>query len=297
MRAKFFEKLIEEMRKNKDIFFLMGDTGYGLVEPIFEEFPERSLNVGIAEQNMIGIAAGLANAGFKPVCYAITNFLVFRCLEQIRNDVCLHNYPVILVGTATGFDHGKLWASHYVTDDIGCIKCLPNLNIYSPSGPESIDKIFDEIINSQNPCYVRISKSDFSEEKEIGGINRYIVKNFQSDVLVISHGKMIKNSHIAYKKFPKFSIYAFDKIKPLENKDVKKILKEYKKIVVIEDNFNSGLYNSLCQFLVENKIEEINMYSISPIEEFEERIGDVETLEARYGLSSEKIIEFIKNLI
>ena len=78
MRAKFFEKLIEEMRKNKDIFFLMGDTGYGLVEPIFEEFPERSLNVGIAEQNMIGVAAGLANAGFKPVHYAITNFLVFR---------------------------------------------------------------------------------------------------------------------------------------------------------------------------------------------------------------------------
>jgi len=297
MRANFFNKLIEEMRKNKDIFFLMGDTGFSLVEPIFEEFPERSLNVGVAEQNMIGIAAGLANAGFKPVCYAITNFLVFRCLEQIRNDICLHNYPVILVGTSTGFDHGKLWASHYVTDDIGCMKSLPNINIYSPSGPELMDKVFDEIINSQSPCYVRIPKSDFSEDKEINEINRYIVKNIKSDILVISHGKMVKNSFEAYKKFPKFSIFAMDKIKPLEEEIIENILKGHKKVVVIEDNFNSGLFNSLCQFLVEKKNNKIHMYSISPNEVFEEQIGDPETLEERYGLSSKKIIEFIKKLI
>jgi len=297
MRANFFNKLIEEMRKNEDIFFLMGDTGYSLVEPIFDEFPERSLNVGVAEQNMIGIAAGLANVGFKPVCYAITNFLVFRCFEQIRNDICLHNYPVILVGTSTGFDHGKLWASHYVVEDIGCMKSLPNLNIYSPSGPKSMDKVFDEVINSQNPCYVRIPKSDFSEEKEIEAINRYVVKNNKSDILVISHGKMVKNSYTACKNFPKFSVFALDKIKPLEENDIEKLLKEYKKIVVIEDNFNSGLFNSLCQLVVEKKINEIDLYSVSPNEVYEEKIGDVETLEERYGLSSKKIVEFIKNII
>lgn len=297
MREKFFDKLIKEMRKDEKIFFLMGDTGFGLVEPIFEEFPERSLNVGIAEQNMIGIAAGLSNAGFRPVCYAITNFLVFRCLEQIRNDVALHNYPVILVGTSTGFDHGKLWASHYVTDDIGCMKSIPNLNIYSPSSSESIDKIFEDIIKCKNPCYLRISKSDFSEMKEIERINRYIVKNNEANVLVISHGKMIKNSYECYKIFPKFSIFALDKIKPLEENYIEKILNDYQDIVVIEDNFNSGLFNSLCQFVIEKKINKINIHSISPNEIFEAEIGDTETLEKRYGLNNEHIIKFLKNII
>ena len=296
MRANFFEKLIEEMRKNEKIFFLMGDTGFNLVEPIFDEFPNRSINVGVAEQNMIGIASGLANAGFIPICYAITNFLAFRCLEQIRNDLCLHNYPVILVGTSAGFDHGKLWATHYVTEDIGVIKSLPNISIYSPSGKESMEKIFDEVINSKNPCYIRIPKSDFSEEKKIESINRFIVKNEKTKILAISHGKMIKNTFNAYKIFPNFSIFALDKIKPFDEDVLEKIFSENDKIIVIEDNFNSGLYNSVCQFMVEKRITNTEVFSLSPKEEFMKKIGDVETLEERYGLNSKKIHEFIQKL-
>ena len=108
MRSDYFKLLTDEMRKDEKIFFLMADTGYNLVEPLFEEFPDRTLNVGIAEQNMIGIAAGLVNMGFKPVCYAISQFLIHRCYEQIRNDLCHHDYPVILVGTSTGLDNGAV---------------------------------------------------------------------------------------------------------------------------------------------------------------------------------------------
>ena len=96
MRSIFFEEFIKLMRKDESLFFLTGDTGFNLVEPMFEESPERAMNVGVAEQNMIGIASGLANVGFVPVCYAITNFLTERCFEQIRNDICLHEYKVIL---------------------------------------------------------------------------------------------------------------------------------------------------------------------------------------------------------
>ena len=81
MREDFFQRLHKEMKKNKNIFFLMGDTGYNLVEPIFEEFPERTLNVGVAEQNLIGIAAGLCSLGYKPVCYGISNFMIHRCFR------------------------------------------------------------------------------------------------------------------------------------------------------------------------------------------------------------------------
>ena len=283
------------MRKDEKIFFLIGDTGYNLVEPLFEEFPDRTLNVGIAEQNLIGIAAGLCNMDFKPVCYAISQFLTQRCYEQVRNDLCFHDYPVTLVGTATGLDHGANWARHYILDDIGCLKPLPNIHIYSPSSVESIEKVFNETMNLPHPSYIRITKSVFSESKEIDGINRFILKNENSDTLVISHGRMIKNSLEAAKIFPEFSIFAMDKIKPIDD-SIADIIKNYTNIVVIEDNFNSGLHNTICQFVAEKEINEKHLYSISVDEDFGATTGDTGFLQNKFGLSAEQISDFIKKL-
>ncbi len=295
MRADYFKFLKEAMRNDENIFFIMADTGYNLVEPLFEEFPDRTLNVGVAEQNMIGIAAGLSNMGFKPICYAISQFLVQRCYEQIRNDLCYHDYPVTLVGTSTGLDNGPLWATHYIVDDIGGMKPLPNLHIYSPSSTESMEKIFDETMKLSHPSYIRITKSVFSEEKNIQEINRFILKNDNSNILVLSHGRMIKNSFEAAKLFPKFSIFALDKIKPIED-SIENIIKNYDKIVVIEDNFNSGLYNSICQFVADKKIEKKELHSISVAEDFGENTGNTEFLDDRFGLSKEKIASFLQKL-
>lgn len=294
LRADYFKLLTEEMRNDPNLFFLMADTGFNLVEPIFEEFPDRTLNVGIAEQNLIGIASGLANIGFKPICYAISQFLVQRSYEQIRNDLCYHDYPVTLVGTSTGLDNGALWATHYVIDDIGCVKPLPNIHIYSPSSTESIKKIFDETMNLKHPAYIRITKSVFSENVEIKEINRFVKKN-NSDILVIAHGRMVKNSFEAEKIFPKFSIFAMDKIKPIED-NLKNIVQDFKKIVVIEDNFSSGLYNSICQFIADKKIDGKELYSISVNEDFGERTGSTQFLDNMFGLTPEKISNFIKKL-
>jgi transketolase len=295
MRADYFKFLTEAMRKDEKIFFIMADTGYNLVEPLFEEFPKRTLNVGIAEQNLIGIAAGLANMGFKPVCYAISQFLIQRCYEQIRNDLCYHDYPVTLVGTSTGLDNGSLWATHYVVDDISCVKVLPNIHIYFPSSIESMAKIFTETMEIPHPSYIRITKSVFAEEKPIKNINRFVLENQNSDILVISHGRMVKNSMEAEKLFPNFSIFAMDKIKPIDE-SIKNIIKNYKDIVVIEDNFNSGLYNSLCQFVIEKRINVRNLISVSVNESFGDKTGDTKYLDDIFGLSSEKISSLIQTL-
>jgi len=284
------------MREDKNIFFLMGDTGYNLVEPIFEEFPERALNVGVAEQNLIGIAAGLSNIGFKPVCYAISNFLIHRCFEQIRNDLCMHDYPATLVGTSAGLDNGALWATHYVIDDIGCLKPLPNIAIYSPSSVESINKIFDETMKMPHPSYIRITKSGFSEGKALSDVNRYIVKNNESQTLVISHGRMVKNSLEASKLFPKFSIFAMDRIKPLDEKHLTELINDYKKIIVVEDNFKSGLYNSICEFAFDKGLHSTDLHSISVKEDFGKDVGDTSYLDDKFGLTPQKIAEFINDL-
>ena len=296
MRTVFFNEFKEMMRNDSSLFFLTGDTGFNLVESIFEDFPHRSLNVGVAEQNMIGIASGLVNVGFVPVCYAITNFLIERCFEQIRNDICLHEYKVILVGTSTGYDNGPLGATHHKLDDIGAIKALPNINIYSPSGSQSMSIITKEALNNKNASFIRISKHGIDEISEVESPNHYICE-MNLPTLVISHGKMVGNALDAYDQLPMFSIFAMDKIKPLDDTLIVGLFSKFDTIIVIEDNFSSGLYNSLCQWAVEKKACHKNIFSISPNESYDEVMGDSEFLEDMHGLSVGKINERVTNII
>jgi transketolase len=296
MRGLFFDKLKNLMKEDKSIFFLTGDTGFNLVESMLEEMPERALNVGVAEQNMIGIASGLVNVGFVPVCYAITNFLVERSFEQIRNDICLHEYKVILVGTSTGYDNGALGATHHKLDDIGALKVLPNLRIYSPSSYSSMSAIFKEAVEAKHASFIRIPKEGIREEVEALSPNHFVRKT-KSSTLVVSHGKMVGNALSAYHISPDFSLFAMDRIKPLEDRLLHNLFDEYKTIIVIEDNFRSGLFNSLCQWSIEKKASHSNIFSISPEESYDEIMGNSVFLENAHGLSTNKIIKSVAQII
>lgn len=296
MRGLFFDKLKDLIQKDNSIFFLTGDTGYNLVEPMLNEIPERALNVGVAEQNMIGIASGLVNIGYVPVCYAITNFLVERSFEQIRNDICLHGYKVILVGTSTGYDNGALGPTHHKLDDIGAMKVLPNLRIYSPSSYSSMSVIFEEAFAAKHASFIRIPKKGIQEELKVDGPNNFI-RQTKSSALVVSHGKMVGNALESHNKSPTFSLFAMDRIKPLDNKLLFSLFTKYEVIIVIEDNFRSGLYNTLCQWSIDNRACHSNIFSISPDESYDEIIGDQDFLENIHGLSPDKITKRIAQII
>jgi transketolase len=297
MRGEFFKLLKEEMGKDKSVFLLIADMGLGLVEPIQKEFPDRYLNIGISEQNMIGIAAGLCNTGFRPFCYTISNFLIERCYEQIRNDMCLHKYPVTLVGTSTGFDNGMLGPTHQVIDDIGCLKALPEIAIYSPGSISCIGKIFSEIKMEKRPAYVRIGKSSYKTPAPPESINHMVVKSSKPDVLAITHGTMLENCIAAAGMTSRLSVYAMNKVKPLEPEKIKALFREYSKIVVIEDHFGtSGLYNSLCQYLADFRDVKPALYSLSTPGKYEEVVGNSAFFADRYGYSPAKIASFVETL-
>ena len=294
MRTALFKKIYEMMRTNEKLFFLTAGVGFNLIEPMCKEFPAQTMNVGIAEANLVGVAAGLSNIGFKVICYSYTNFLAERAFEQIRNDICLHRYAPILVGTTTGFDNAGLGATHHALDDIAVLKALPHLRIYSPSSSESMETVFDEAMRSNEASFIRMTKSNHTENKSVQKINRFIVEDAYP-VLVITHGKMLQNVLKAHDAYPKFSIFAMDRIKPLDEKKLKALMERFRSIAVIEDNFKSGLYNSIAQYAAERRTS-AKLYSISVEELYRGEIGDAAYLEDINGLSPKKIAAFLQSL-
>jgi transketolase len=159
VRTAFIEQLLLEARRNPRIFLVVGDLGYSVVEPFAEEFPDRYLNAGVAEQNMTGLAAGLASEGFHVFTYSIGNFPTLRCLEQIRNDVCYHKLPVTVVAVGAGVSYGNLGYSHHCVQDIGCLRGLPGLTLLSPADPGETRQCVAWLAAHPGPSYLRLGKA------------------------------------------------------------------------------------------------------------------------------------------
>lgn len=159
MRTNFINQLLEEAKINDKIFLLVGDLGYHVVEPFAEQFPDRFLNVGIAEQNMAGVAAGLAMTGYNVYIYSIGNFPTLRCLEQIRNDIAYHKANVKIVSVGAGYAYGALGATHQATEDIGAIRSIPNMVVATPGDPVEAKAIATISASYDGPMYIRLGKA------------------------------------------------------------------------------------------------------------------------------------------
>lgn len=259
MRNIIIDNIFNIMKKNKNIFFLTADMGINLVEKFEKKFPERFLNVGIAEQNLIGIASGLSNCGYVPFVYTISNFLVHRCFEQIRNDISLHRKNIVLLGTSCGFDNSPLGPTHHMVDDWGHIKSLPYFEVYCPSSNRYSSNLINRLLKNKNPKFVRVPKGSYDE---VQTPNDYLFIKKKSSSVVVTYGNMVKEySEIINKK--EISFLILNKIHPLENK-YKKILSNFKKIFVAEDHFpDSGMYSSICQLMAKSK-KKILIESLAP---------------------------------
>lgn len=167
MRQTFINTLIELAEKDDKIWLLTGDLGYGVFEPFMKKFPDRYINFGVAEQTGMGIAAGLALEGMKPYVYSIIPFITFRCLEQIRNDVCYQNLNVKIIGMGAGLRYKHLGFTHFTTEDIPIMSALDNMKVYCPKDAEETKTMMMEMYNNKKPCYLRIGHGLSSQEEKI----------------------------------------------------------------------------------------------------------------------------------
>jgi transketolase len=158
MRTAFIEELIRQAQTNPNIFLVVGDLGYSVVEPFAREFPDRFLNAGVAEQNMTGVAAGLASEGYHVFTYSIANFPTFRCAEQIRNDIAYHGLSVTVVAVGGGLAYGSLGYSHHAVQDLALMRMFPGLLLACPGDPAETQACVRFLSAHPRPSYLRLGK-------------------------------------------------------------------------------------------------------------------------------------------
>lgn len=247
MRTNFINQLIEEARHNDKIFLLVGDLGYHVIEPFAEEFPDRFLNVGIAEQNMAGVAAGLAMTGYNVYFYSIGNFPTIRCLEQIRNDIAYHNANVKVVSVGAGYAYGSLGATHQATEEIGCLRVMPNMVVATPGDPLEARAITKLSASYEGPMYIRLGKAGEKKVHQEESLNLKVgdicdVKySAQNKTAVLACGSILDsvNHQIEDNQLP-YNLYSVPFVKPMNIEQLKQIVEQHPDgIITIEEHQKS----------------------------------------------------------
>lgn len=246
MRTTFINQLVEEARQNERIFLLVGDLGFHVVEPFAEAFPERFLNVGICEQNMAGIAGGLAMNGWIVYCYSIGNFPTLRCIEQIRNDIVYYNSNVRIVSVGAGYAYGSQGVSHQATEDVAMLRSLPNMVVCSPSDPVETKMLVHLSVTHQGPMYIRLGKAGEQvfhpqeiQDYHLGDLLPILDKG--AETLVLTSGSIlarvmesVETKHLDY------DVFTVPVIKPLNQAYLCQLAENRRQIIIVEENQKSG---------------------------------------------------------
>jgi transketolase len=298
VRTAFIQELIKQARLHPEIFLIVGDLGYSVVEPFAAEFPDRFLNAGVAEQNMTGVAAGLASEGFHVFTYSIGNFPTLRCLEQIRNDICYHNLPVTVVAVGAGMAYGNLGYSHHCIQDIACLRGLPNLTLLSPGDPGETRACVDWLADNPGPSYLRLGKAgEPNIHSQLITLDRpFKVVNRMADMAIVATGSILSSAVSAAAKLALqgtlCDVFSFIRLAPLTDEDFSS-LERYRAIVTVEEHVGPGGLGELVQAGIRG--------SVPVVRHFIDRdkcssVGSQETLRNLANLSDDSLVDSVRLL-
>lgn len=194
MRKTFSDTIEKAALQDEKIIFITGDLGFNALENLQHSIGDRFINAGVAEQNMIGIAAGLAYKGYKVFCYSIAPFIVYRCLEQTRNDICFHKLPVFIVGNGGGYGYGIMGATHHALSDISCVAGLPNMKCWIPAYSEDLQPIISNILKDNSPAYLRLGLGipEPGLQKACSAFN-HVIKVDRPQITILALGPIVQN--------------------------------------------------------------------------------------------------------
>lgn len=298
MRNHLINKITELAEEDKNIILITGDLGFGVLESFQKKFPKRFINVGIAEQNMATVAAGLALEGNTVFIYSIGNFPTLRCIEQIRNDICYHNANVKILAVGSGFAYGTLGMTHHATEDLAIMRALPNMKVFTPCDSISAEAIAQDICKINGPCYVRLERGGepeiFSKDEkfEIGKLKE-IRKGY--DIAVITIGTVIneaiKAADILREQNKNISVYSVYSLKPIDKEQILEIAQKYNCIITVEEHqITGGLGSTIAEIIAENNMV-TKIIRLGLNDEFTSVVGNQEYLREVYKINYKNIIK------
>src|SRR3989344_1700681 len=303
MRRGFVNALIELAQKDKDVLLITGDLGFNAFEPFIEKFPDQYINCGVAEQHMVGLAAGLALEGKKPYVYSIVPFLTFRALEQIRVDVCYQNVNVKLIGVGGGFSYGSLGCTHVVMEDMGVMRLLPNMTVLSPADILETESLLYKMYETQNPTYLRLTNAGkqivYQQRPSInigdpvvfeqGGELAVIVTGIQTSFCVeIAKELKEEGKHI--------TLIGMPSLKPINEEALMQAIGDCKKILTVEEHSVIGGLGAATAEILNKHLWQGELKRMGIYDAFPTQVGTSEYLRTAYGLDKEAIKKAITDM-
>lgn len=303
MRDTFVKTLIELAKQDKNIELVTGDLGFGVLKPFWEQLPDQFTNAGIAEQNMIAMAAGMAMEGKNVFVYSIGNFPTLRCLEQIRNDCAYHHANVKIVCVGAGFAYGPLGMSHQATEDIAVMRALPNVAVMSPGDKAEAAACTKALTEYDGTAYLRLGRG--GEQRIPGEVVDFKIgkarKVYDGErVALFSTGAIFDEVEAARdiltQKGLQPTAYTFPTVKPIDRELIEEVSKSFDLIVTCEEHQASGGFGSaVAEVLADMKNRKAYLARIGLNDEYASIVGTQKYLRNRYGMNGEAIAQKAMN--
>jgi transketolase len=296
VRTAFIHTLCDLAERDSRVWLLCGDLGYSVVEPFAERFPRRFVNAGVAEQNMIGMAAGLALSG-KVVCtYSIANFATLRCLEQIRNDVAYHRANVKIVAVGGGLSYANQGYTHHGVEDLAILQPLPHMTVLAPGDPVEARLATEAMVTHAGPCYLRLGRGGepvVHTTKPAFAIGKVIPVWEGSDITIASTGAMlhlaVEAARVLAGRRVSAEVLSVPTLRPLDREGLLAAARRSRRLITVEEHGQGGLGAAAAELIAEAGLALRFKALRLPREPFE-AAGSQDYLRARQGLDVEGIV-------
>lgn len=294
MRDAFSKALVDLAKADPTVVLLTGDHGYALFDDFRRTCPAQYINAGIAEQNMVGMAAGLARTGFRPIVYGLSAFIPIRVLEQIKLDVAHDHLPVIFIGDGAGFVYSHLGTSHQAIEDIACSRSIPNLHVFSPADAAEMALCMDVAFKVHDSVYLRVGKSDLGAVHadvpvaKVGGLLQ-IKRGNAGGISFMATGSLVRCAlDIAETSHVGASVWSVPFIKPIDESQIVDICKNSRAVITFEEHSIHGGLGSLVAE-VASEHAPVRVLRIGVKDRFSEYCGTYRYLLEEHGLDRKAI--------
>ena len=299
MRNAFADEITKIGKTHSKVVLLSGDIGNKLFDKFKEGAPTRFFNCGVAEANMMSVAAGMALCGLRPVIYTITPFTTTRCFEQIRVDACYHEAPVVIVGTGSGMSYAELGPTHHSCEDMAILRTLPNMTVIAPGDSTELRLALRAALQLNGPAYMRIGKKGepavHATEPDFR-IGKSITVQPGKHVCLIATGVMlsvmVKVAGALARKGISARVESFHTVKPLDEATLAEVFKGYPVVSVAEEHSRiGGLGGGIAEWLARQRGPQGRLLAFGTDDAFMHEVGSTEYARKKFGLTVENIAE------